>query len=230
MTWSNAVFVNGDRIRSRLLALGMTERDLSRQTGIGQSAIRGLLRECQTHTSLTIAQLQSLAREVGLTVAEVLTPDEKPVDTPVTHDEKAQRLISVLLHERRAIAWDHVVDAFGWTSKELRHAAKAADAVLRGTGLRVHIASNGLSLRAVEQPVSEVIASIERLRARDDSMDNGTARVLFEVVTGTIAQRQIRKGYAPRLGYLKNQRMVHVGRPGEKFIIPSEDVAFAFDV
>jgi transcriptional regulator with XRE-family HTH domain len=230
MTWSNAVFVNGDRIRSRLLSLGMTERDLSRQTGIGQSAIRGLLRENQTHTSLTIAQLQSLAREVGLTVAEVLTPDDEAVDPAVTDDEKAQRLISVLLHERRTIAWDHLADAFGWTSKDLRHAARTCNERLRGTGLRIHIANNGLALRAADQPVNEVIASVERLRARDDSMDHGTARVLFEVVTGSIAQAQIRKGYAPRLGYLKNQGMVHVGRPGEKFIVPSEAVSFAFDV
>jgi hypothetical protein len=31
-------------------------------------------------------------------------------------------------------------------------------------------------------------------------MDNGTARVLFEVITGSIAQAQVRKGYGPRLG------------------------------
>jgi hypothetical protein len=94
----------------------------------------------------------------------------------------------------------------------------------------VHIANSGLALRAEEKPVREVIASVERLRARDDSMDNGTARVLYEVVTGSIAQGQIKKGYAPRLGYLNNQGMVDVGRPGEKFIVPSEDVSFAFDV
>jgi hypothetical protein len=42
--------------------------------------------------------------------------------------------------------------------------------------------------------------------------------------------RQIRKGYGPRLGYLKNQGMVRVGQPGRDFIVPSDDVMFAFDV
>jgi hypothetical protein len=114
--------------------------------------------------------------------------------------------------------------------KDLRHAARTANRSIRGTGLRVHVVTSGLALRADEQPVSEIIASIERLRARDDSMDNGTARVLYEVVTGTIAQAQIRKGYGPPLGYLKNQGMVHVGRSGQDFIAPSDDVKVAFDV
>jgi hypothetical protein len=131
---------------------------------------------------------------------------------------------------RRLTCRPVLVDAFGWTSKDLRRVARAANHSLRGTGLHVHIANSGLALHAEEMPVRKVIASVERLRARDDSMDNGTARVLYEVVTGSIAQGQIEKGYGPRLGYLSNQGMVHVGRPGEKFIVPSEDVAVAFDV
>jgi hypothetical protein len=71
---------------------------------------------------------------------------------------------------------------------------------------------------------------VERLRARDDSMDNGTARVLHQVVTGRISQAQIRKGYGPRLARLHKQGMVEVGRTGQKFISPTEDVLFAFDV
>ncbi len=200
MTSTNSVYVNGDRIRSRLLELEMSERDLSRQTGIGQSAIRGLLRTSQTHTSLTVAQLQTLAREVGLTVAEVLTP-EQPVDTERDSSDTARRLLAVLRHEQRIIAWDHLVDAFAWSSKNLRRAASTANQSLQGTGLRVHIANSGLTLRAEEQPVSEVITSVDRLRARDDSMDNGTARVLYEVVAGTIAQAQVPQGVRtpPRL-------------------------------
>ncbi|SCX59797.1 hypothetical protein SAMN03159343_4004 [Klenkia marina] len=142
----------------------------------------------------------------------------------------ARELLAVLRREPRIIAWDHLVDAFGWTSKDLRGAAKTANQSLRGTGMRVHIAPSGLALRADEQPVEEVIASLERLPARDDSMDNGTARVLYEVVTGSISQAQIRKSYGPRLGYLKNQGMVYVGQPGRDFIVPSDDVMFGFDV
>lgn len=230
MSDANTVFVNGGRIRSRLLDLEISERDLARQTDIGQSAIRGLLRNSHAHTSLTIAQVQALAREVGLTVAEVLTPDEDITDEPADSDDMTRRLIAVLLQDKRIIAWDHLVDAFQSTRKDLRRAATAANQSLRGTGLRVHIANSGLALRAEETPVREVIATVERLRARADSMDNGTARVLYDVVTGSIAQGQIKKGYGPRLGYLHNQGMVHVGRPGGKFIVPSEDVAFAFDV
>jgi hypothetical protein len=126
----------------------------------------------------------------------VLTP-EQPADTAQDSNDMARRLLAVLRHEQRIIAWDHLVDAFGWSSKDLRHAAGTANQSLQGTGLRVHIANSGLTLRAEEQPVSEVIASVDRLRARDDSMDNGSARVLYEVVTGTIAQAQVRKGYGP---------------------------------
>jgi hypothetical protein len=137
----------------------------------------------------------------------VLTP-EQPADTAQDSNDMARRLLAVLRHEQRIIAWDHLVDAFGWSSKDLRHAARTANQSLQGTGLRVHIANSGLTLRAEEQPVSEVIASVDRLRARDDGMGNGSARVLYEVVTGTIAQAQVRTGYGPRLGYLKNQGMV----------------------
>lgn len=54
--------------------------------------------------------------------------------------------------------------------------------------------------------------------------------VLYQVVIGTIAQKQIRKGYGPRLARLQKQGMVDVGRNGKAFIVPTDDVAFAFDV
>jgi transcriptional regulator with XRE-family HTH domain len=229
MTAEKTLYVNGDLIRGKLLELEMSERDLSRQTGIGEATIRNLLRRNQAQTSLTVAQVQALAGEVGLTVAEALTPHQ-PADAPRDSDDRAQRLLAVLRYEQRIIPWDHLVDAFGWSSEELRHAAKTANQCLQGTGLRVHIARTGLALRAEEQPVREVIAVVDRLRARDESMDNRTARILFEVVTGTIAQALVRRKYLPRLGYLRNQGMIHVGRPGDMFIVPSEEVMFAFDV
>lgn len=229
MSDANITYVNGQRVRARLLELEMSERDLSRQTGVGQSAIRRLLRHNETHTSLTVAQLQALAREVGLTVAELLTPDE-PAEEPRNGTEMTQRLISLLLQDKRLIPYDHLAEAFACTTREMRKVAENANEALTRTGLRIHVSNNGLALRAEEREIADAVATVERLRARDDSMDNGTARVLHQVVTGRISQAQIRKGYGPRLARLHKQGMVEVGRAGQKFISTTEDVLFAFDV
>lgn len=162
-------------------------------------------------------------------MAEVLAP-EQPTDTVPDEDDMARQLLAVLRHEQRIIPWNHLADAFGWGSRDLRQAARTANQRLQGAGLRVHVVTSGLALRANEQSVHEVIASVESLRARDESRDDGTARILHEVVTGSIAQAQIRKGYGPRLGYLENQGKVHVGQPGEDFIVPPEDIRPAFDI
>ena len=183
----------------------------------------------QTHTSLTVARLQAVAREVGLTIVELLTPDE-PAEEPRTRTDMARRLTSLLLHDKRLIPYDHLAEAFNCTTRELRKVAADADDALAGTELRVHVTNNGLALRADESDITDATSTVERLRARDDSMGNGTARVLHQVVTGHISQAQIRKGYGPRLARLHRQGMVEVGRAGRGIITASDDVLFAFDV
>ena len=69
------VSVNGAALRERLLRAGLSDRTYANRSGLGDSAVRGMLLRNEVNGSVSIADLRRAATEAGMSMGDLLRPD-----------------------------------------------------------------------------------------------------------------------------------------------------------
>lgn len=227
-TSNRVVYANGGTVRDRILDMRISERELARRTGLGDSTVRALLRRNELNTSAQIADIYRALEFLGITPGELLNtpPPAEPADN---NDDDIATLAGLLLSERNMHPAERLAIALEWTLDRLYNTLPALDARLRQAGLKVHRNSMGISVRPATENAREARARLADLNDGADGLNQGTARVLYSVYTGDISGRETRGDHHVHLGALKNREAIHIGYgDGTRYTLTG-DTAFAFD-
>jgi transcriptional regulator with XRE-family HTH domain len=204
--------INGMILRQRLLELGISDRAFARATGLGDIALRSILRDNEVHGSVSLATLRRVLIESGLTAAELLdAPVHQPEGDP---SDDAAVLAQILVNDNRRHPEDRLTIALGWTLDRLRAAAALLDTHLRPVGLAVHTNNMGTSLRASNGLSTQASEALDRHRDAEDGLDNGTARILYAAYTGTLSSTDVGHGTKPKLAALLNRSLIEEATDG----------------
>ena len=221
--------VNGLVLRNRLNELGMSDRDLSRLTGLGQTMVRSILLQNRLSTSTNVAELNRCLEEVGLTYGELLDANysNEPDDSP---DGDVSTLAGVLNSDRRMHPLEQLALALGWTLERLSEVAINLDKRLRLSGLRIHQNTNGLTIRPADDSSSKALKILTELRDDDQGLRHNTARTLFAVYSGTLSTGDLSNDVRVKIGELNNRGAITLGSGKGSRVQLSDNCAFAFDV
>lgn len=227
-TSSRVVYANGDAVRDRLLDMRISERELARRTGLGDTTVRALLRRNELHTSTQVADIYRAIDELGLTPGDLLNPPA-PVEPDDTTDDDITTLAGLIL-ERNMHLPERLALALGWTLDRLHNTLPALDARLQPAGLKVHRNTMGITIRPATNNANDASKRLADLHDDEDGIHQGTARVLHAVYTGNISSRETRNNHQVQLGALKNRDAIHIRHgDGTRYTL-TDDVAFTFDV
>lgn len=226
---TNTVHVNGDRLRSRLLELRLSDRDFGRTTGIGQGVTRSMILRNEINGSTPIADIARCLRETGMTAADLLDsePAQAPDEDPITD---VQTLAHILNAQKRMHPLERLATALNWDMDRLRAAITRLHAHLAPLGLAIHENKMGVTIRAVDSRADEALNRLDGYRDADEGLHHGAARILYAVFTGSLSNRETKNDHMVQLGALRNRDAIQFGDgTGQRFIL-TERAAFAFDV
>lgn len=228
MTMSTrVVYANGDKVRERMLDMRISERELARRTGLGDTTVRAILRRNELSTSTQVADIQRTLRELGLTPGELFNPPA-PLEPDDTADDDIATLAGLLVTERTMHLPERLALALGWTLDRLYDTLPALDARLRPAGLKVHRNTMGITIRPATDNAHDARMRLADLNDDADGVNQGTARVLYAVYTGDISGRETRGDHHVHLGALKNRGAINIGfGDGTRYRLTA-DVAYAF--
>lgn len=223
------VYANGDRLRQRLLAQRLSDREFARQTGLGPSVVRAMLLRNEINGSTSIADIARCLNHTGLTAAELLDPPapSEPDDTP---EDDVQVLAQILTGDNRLHLHDRLALALGWTMDRLRTAAHDLDARLRPLGLRIHENGMGITIRAADNRHEDSARRLDQYRDADDGIHQGMARVLYAAYNGTLSGQETKNDHMVQLGALRNRGTIDVGSGKDGRYRLTPDTAYAFDI
>lgn len=221
--------VNRERLRQRLFEQGLSEREFSRRTGLGQAVIRGMLHRAELNGSTAIADINRCLEQTGLTAGDLLDPPA-PTDPDDTPTDDVQVLAQMLTKDTRLILHERLALALGWDLERLRAAIDDLDPRLRPIGLRVHQNGMGVTIRPADNRADQAQARLDQFRDSDDGLHQGTARVLHAVYAGRLSGQETKNDHMVHLGALSNRGAIDVvpGQNGRFRLTP--DTAYAFDV
>ena len=136
----SSAWVNTRLIAERRVALNMSERALVQATGITHRLIYtadGATGALVGH--VTLAELSRLAATLGVTPAELLTPDDAAPDGPPPDDVAV--LVAALMDEAKVkfTSKDDLALALGWPLERVDEAARQAAEHLPALGLTLHL-------------------------------------------------------------------------------------------
>lgn len=226
---TSVVPVNGSRIRQRLSEMRISEREFSRQTGLGQAVVRGVLYRGEMNGSTAIADIYRCLNYTGLTASDLLDPPapSEPDDTPT---DDVQMLAQILTRDTRLHLHERLALALGWTIDRLRAAANDLDPALRPLGLRVHENGMGITVRVVDNRAEQAQQRVEQFRDSDEGIHQGMARVLYAAYTGALSSQETKNDHMVQLGALSNRNAIEVSTgQGARYRL-TPDTAFAFNV
>lgn len=178
--------LNSARVRTRRLELGLSERELSGVTGLGQAVIRGV--EAGTnHKDLTLGELTRLAAALTVDVAQLLTVAE-PTTTAAKETQNGEHLARVcaLLHDvNRLIPVESLATTTGHTLEQTHAVLAVLDAQLRTIGLRVHTLGNTVRVCSdVDAVDAETLRRTWRAHLGRRGLDIGQVHTLHQVRAG----------------------------------------------
>ncbi|MEQ7846974.1 hypothetical protein [Nocardioides kribbensis] len=88
----------------------------------------------------------------------------------------------------------------------------------------------GITIRPATNHAADAAKRLADLHDHEDSLHQGTARVLYAIYTGTISSREIRNDHQVQLGALKNRDAIHIRHgDGTRYTL-TDDAAFAFNI
>ena len=141
--------LNAALVRARRLQLGLSERQLSAVTGLGQSVIRSV--EAGTnHKDLTLGDLTRLADALAVDPPQLLTSQTTRPDPAAGEDDEdvsaaeLARLGALLYDVDRLVPVESLAVTTGLTLQRTHNVLAALDARLRPIGLRVHTLQNNV--------------------------------------------------------------------------------------
>ncbi len=222
-----AVWINGHLVRQRLHALGISERELARRTGLTSTSMRSIVSRNALSTTLSIADVRRIACELGITWGDLL--DCPPASSTSGTDDDVRLLVQVLAGQRRAHQPDRLARALGWDLTRLRTVRGSANGELAAIGLTIQRASTGYILRPAKD-AGDVERRLELLRDDEEGLNHSAAQALLAALNGTLSKQQDRNDQIVQLGRLHNLGALVDQRPDKGFRHElSPDTAYCLD-
>ncbi|MCF6506848.1 hypothetical protein E9549_05425 [Blastococcus sp. MG754426] len=221
--------VNGAALRERLLSAGLSDRAYANRSGLGDSAVRGMLLRDEVNGSVSIADIRRAATEAGMSMGDLFdaTATDEPDDTP---SDDVAVLAQVLNSQRQMHPEDRLAQALGWQADRLRSAITGLDARLNPIGLRIHRNSMGVCIRADDKRATHAVNRLNSYKDADDGLHQGTARVLYAAYRGTLSATDTSTDRMMQLGALANRGAITVRTGVGDRVQLTADTAYAFDV
>jgi len=194
---------DGPRLRDRRLELGLSHRAVASEARLPSTTL--LLIETGRPRSLTLAQLQLLARALGLHIGELFKP-AGAARAPDSND--AEHLGPLLLRNRTLVRVDDVADALGWDLPRVVAAAGDLDTRLRPVGLCVHAPSGRLALRPAGRTRTDGIARLDDATEATKGMSSRSARLLLEAAQGRLQPKHLAHSDLPDYDWLAKRGLL----------------------
>jgi len=226
---SRGVPVNGRVLRQRIMELGLSEREFATTVGIGAGTLRTIVSQDMLVGHLTVATLDRILGESGLSASDLLNRPLPPGDE--TPSDDTLRLTQVLVSDLRVHPRERLAVAFGWTLDRVDDALNDLHPRLLALGLSVHDNTRGVTVRPRDTSSTDALRRLQQMFDVTEGLDNGEARVLHHAMHNLLGRGNVRKGDRPRLVSLHRQGMIEVndGEGGGRFRL-SDAATFALDV
>ncbi|SOC50408.1 hypothetical protein SAMN05660748_3156 [Blastococcus aggregatus] len=223
-----------DLITDRMNILGLSERAIVQKTKIPYFQFRQARKTGQFDGHVTLSQIHRLAFELGLTVAELLSPPspaEPDQDGASEQEERtsptadAQVLIPVLVSVPRLASIIHAARTLGWTRERIEDALASIPPVLEGTGLRLHKINGRATITPIDSAKS-LLQVIGRLQTTTSGLNASQARTLLRITNGEpVFHRNIGNQEKLTLGALKNMGCIELDEQAQ--YRPTADIRLA---
>lgn len=224
----NRVYINGAKIKNRLVELGMSERSLALASGVTVAGVRSAINEDAIPSQATIGNLDRLLNELGFDPGELLDPE--PIEPDDDHDSDVQLLAQVLIRDPQVQRSDRLAIALEWTLDRVAAAQHALDDAVRPLGLKVHMNASKMTVRHLDSRSDRAMATLADLRDDAQTLHPNTARALYTAYTGALDSLTLKAVQQLQFGALRNRGAVVYGQRRGKRITLHEDTRFAFDV
>lgn len=167
----------------RRTELGLSQRSLAAECGFTTAAMSHLERG-RNHEELTLRKLHRLAAALAVPMQTLLVPPETSGSEPGVDD---QRLEALLVEIGQAVPRELIALALRWDLERTTRALRKLRDRLTGSGVVLHRASSGYSLRPrTELLTDEERRELERIRLQTRQLRAPGMRLLLEVVRGTL--------------------------------------------
>jgi hypothetical protein len=213
------IYFDRNLITDRMNDLGLSERTIVQKTNIPYFQFRQARKTGQFDGHVTLSQIHRLASELGLTLAELLSPhnpcepnrdDSSEQDEPTGPTCDAQVLIPVLVSVPRLVSITHAARTLGWTRERIEDALAAIPSILEGTGLRLH----KINSRATVTPIDSAKSlgqAIGRLQTTTSGLNASQAHTLRRITNGEpVFHRNVGQQEKLTLGALKNMGCIEL--------------------
>ncbi|KGH47941.1 hypothetical protein IN07_05395 [Modestobacter caceresii] len=221
--------VNGAVLRERLLSSALSDRAFADRSGLGDSAVRGMLLRNEVNGSISVADLRRAATEAGMTMGELF--DVQALDEPDDSATDDAAVLAQVLHaHKQRQSEDRLAQALGWHLDRLRDAITALDTRLGPVGLRLHRNTMGVTIRPADQRAAHALDRLTTFKDADDGIDHGTARILYATYIGTGSATDMSADHMIKIGALVNRNAVTMGSGVGARVRLTDDAAYAFDV
>lgn len=210
--------LDADLVRRRSAELGLSQRALAAAMSVTAPVLRSL--DAGTnHEAFTVAQLQGLARALGVSVPDLFISDSPAPDAEIAAADpdvaEDARTVGAALDAAEVLTpTTALAEALGWPLARVEAALEVLDAALHAAGFRLHRLYNRVSIvRAVDAADREQIRQVTRSHLARESLNLTEARLLRKVVTGGGAPKELSNAETVALGVLVNAGLVVLGKP-----------------
>jgi transcriptional regulator with XRE-family HTH domain len=177
--------LNQQLLRARRMELGLTSREVARESNVSQRLIKRL-EETGDVAVLHVATLATILNTLSLDLFDALDHPQTP-----TSSDNLVAAIGGLLHERKRIMTPYeIAAALGVTLDQIEPAVQALDAQLRPAGLRLHCTSKGFSIVSIVRPNLGSQSSKERLHYLSN-LNSGDLALLYRALTERVPAKTV---------------------------------------
>jgi hypothetical protein len=209
------------RITDRMNTLGLSEREVVRASGIPYAQFRQARKTGQFDGHVTLAQLDRLAAQLGLTISELLASADGdstslPEPSEVTDAEDVASVVPLLLAVPRLVAIPHVARTLGWSRERLSRALAATPAALDGTGLCLREIRGSVKIEPTNTSSKAVRHTIARLQTSTYGLNTRETQTLLRITEGErVAHRNVGKQQQLVFGALSNKGCIETDDRGQ---------------
>lgn len=225
--------LNGPLLRQRRIDASLSRQQAATLLSVGAPTLSRIeAGDTDAQRALSVGALLNLAKALGCTPTDLFLANAQETSSPTTDSTTVAvcpEVLIGLLHEMTTqVSIKDLASAFGTTNAAVRAAAEQANQRLNETGLRIaHRADMYFIAPTRAAEVTRRRATMERTTASRTGIDNGTARVLQQVLDGRLANGRLSANTQASLGLLARLGMVTIT---ERQPEPTEPVRYALDI
>lgn len=200
-----------DLITDQMNALGLSERTVISRTGISNFTFRQARQTGEFEGTITLRQLRTLAETLGLTLPQLFTLDDTPLEQPEQSARgDAAYLIAVLADVSKLVAVDHLARSLDWERPRLDSALHAIPPALVGTGLRLHTSGGAVKVMPARTD-KKLKSALGRVRSLSLGLNTAEAAVLTRILNSeNVLDRQPGNATRVAVGALKNMGCIQL--------------------